>query len=279
MNIRFDAEKLTRLIKNLQDLTGVRTNTLDPDGRDIRLRADRSDFCALISASEEGRARCTNCDMRAVEKCRSMRRAYSYRCHARLCETVLPVYEGGMPVAYLIFGQLLSDEPVKQQWESTLEAVSWYTGDFEELHEAFIKLRRFSARERDAYAEILSALAEYIRQEGLIRSAEYTDGQKLEHYLDAHYMEELSLKRISSALGMGTTKLCAVAKELSGGKTLTKLIAERRVRAAEALLCKSDEPISAIAGQVGFNDYNYFTKIFKSVTGMTPREYRRSSRG
>lgn len=279
MNVLFDTEKLTRLIKNLQKFTGVRTNALDADGGDIRLSAEHTDFCALINADAEGHRRCMSCDAAAVQKCREARGIYSYRCHAGLCETVLPVCESGMPIAYLIFGQLLSDEPVKQQWENTREALSWYAGDLDELYDAFLLLRRFSPRERGEYAEILSALAEYIQQESIICSAEYTDAQRLELYLDAHYMEELSLSGISRALGMGTTKLCAVAKELSGGKTLTSLIAERRVRAAETLLRRSDEPVSAIAGRVGISDYNYFTKIFKSVTGVTPRVYRKKSRG
>lgn len=83
-------------------------------------------------------------------------------------------------------------------------------------------------------------------------------------------MENLSLKRISADLHMGTTKLCTLSKKLSGGRTLTWLIAQRRVNAAKSLLLKSDEPVSSVAESVGFSDYNYFTKIIQPVTGITP---------
>ena len=139
-------------------------------------------------------------------------------------------------------------------------------------------MRQLSRPEMNAYGEILEALALYIRQEGMIRSAEYTDLQKLELYLDEHYMEPLSLGRISSDLHVGTTKLCALAKKLSGGSTLTRIIAERRVAAAKELLTKTDAPVAAVAEKVGFSDYNYFTKIFRSVTGMTPSAYRKENR-
>ena len=90
-------------------------------------------------------------------------------------------------------------------------------------------------------------------------------------------MEPLSLGQIASDLHMGTTKLCALAKKLSGGQTVTQLIAARRVDEAKKLLSSGDLPVSAIAEQVGFSDYNYFTRIFKSLAGMSPREFRKKA--
>lgn len=278
MNVLFNTEKLMRLITNLQSFTGVRTNTFDTQGKDIQLSGGHSDFCRLINASPEGHERCESCDRRAVERSLELNGVYDYRCHAGICETVIPVFESGVPIAYLVFGQILDNSPVRKQWDDTLKTLGWYKGDVAELKDAFLALRQYSAKERAAYAEILEALAKYIQQEGIIRSAEYTDLQKLEIYLDKHYMEPLSLQRISEDLHMGTTKLCALAKKLSGGDTLTRIISQRRVNAAKGLLLRSDEPVSAVAEKVGFSDYNYFTKIFKSVTGVTPSAYRKAMR-
>lgn len=278
MNTLFNNDRLLQLITNLHTLTGIWANIFDVHGKDIQLSAEHNKFCALINKSPEGHARCEACDADAVEHCSAARSAYSYRCHAGICETVLPFSESGETIAYIVFGQLLDDKSIKQQWENTRQTLSWYQGDMDELREAFFELKQFSARETKAYAEILEALTSYIRLEGIIRSAEYTDLQKLEMYLDQHYMESLSLKRISADLNIGTTKLCTLAKKLSGGGTLTGLIAERRVNAAKSMLQGSDMPVSAIAEKVGFSDYNYFTKIFKSVTGVTPSRYRKENR-
>ena len=113
---------------------------------------------------------------------------------------------------------------------------------------------------------------------GMIQATEYTDLQRLEIYLDQHYMEKLSLASISSALGISRTKLCTLAKRLSGGKTLSQMIAERRVSAAKLLLTRTDKPIAVVAESVGITDYNYFTKIFRSVTGVTPSRFRKLHR-
>lgn len=276
MNILFNDERLLRLISNLLTLTDIRANIFDVNGRDIHLNANmHKPYCRLINGTAEGTARCQKCDAKAVATCAELRGVYSYRCHAGVCETIFPVIDGGVPIAFLVFGQLLDDSPIEQQWAQAQERLDWYEGDMDELRKAFFRFHQYSAEEIDAYTEILKALASYIQLEGMIRTAEHSDAQKLELYLDNHYTEKLSLHSISDDLHIGRTKLCSLAKRLSGGKTLTHMISTRRVNAAKSLLLQGDDPVSVVAEQCGFSDYNYFTKIFKSLTGMTPSAYRK----
>lgn len=278
VNILFNHEQLLQLIGNLYTLTGIQANIFNVNGKDICLNVEHLPFCERINAYAEGHARCEACDAHAVEKCREAGGIYYYRCHAGIREAVVPVYEGGVPLAYLVFGQLLDKSSMEQQWEETCKTLDWYPGDMEELHRAFLQFKQYSKQEIVAYAEILEALATYIHMEGMIRTTEYTDLQKLELYLDQHYMEKLSLATVSADLHVGRTKLCAMAKKLSGGSTLSQMIAERRVKAAKTLLVQSDIPISTVAEAVGISDYNYFTKVFRSAAGMTPRAFRKKNR-
>ena len=183
-----------------------------------------------------------------------------------------------MPVSYLAFGQHLDTSSLEEQWERTRATLDWYPGDLEELKKDFFAFRRYTPEEITACAEILKALASYIHLAGMIQATEYTDLQRLEIYLDCHYMEKLSLASISGALGISRTKLCTLAKRLSGGKTLSQMIAERRVSAAKPLLIQTDQPIALVAESVGIADYNYFTKIFRSATGLTPSRFRKLHR-
>lgn len=275
MNILFDHERLLQLITSLHTLTGIRANIFDIHGKDICLNEDHAPFCELINASDEGHARCEACDARAVRELGAEQKLCYYRCHAGVCEAVLPLHEGGMPVAYLVFGQLLDGGPMEQQWETTEKTLDWYTGDREALKTAFWQFRQYTGEEIAAYSEILEALASYIQLQGMIRTSELTEVQKLELYLNEHYAEKLSLEMVASHLHVGRTKLCVLAKKLSGGKNLSYLIAQRRVEAAKKLLLQDDAPISAVAEAVGISDYNYFTKVFRSVTGITPSAYRK----
>ena len=278
MNIVFDHERLLQLITSLRTLTGIRATIFDLNGQDICLSDDQAPFCSIINGCREGHSRCMECDARMVRECGTDTAPISYRCHAGISETILPIHVGGMPVAFLVFGQLLSDDPYEDQWAETEKTLSWYTGDISELKDAFFKFRRYSDEELTAYTDILEALSSFIQIKEMIQTSDLTDIQKLEQYLDEHFTEKLSLERISTDLGIGRTKLCLLAKQLSGGDSLTPLIAQRRVAAARKLLLQSSEPISSIAEAVGISDYNYFTKVFRSVTGVTPSAFRKSYR-
>lgn len=278
MNILFHNDELLQLLNNLYTLTGIRANIYDFTGKDICLTDDHISFCSKINACPEGHARCLACDAQAVKHCNGKDSIYFYRCHAGLCEAIIPIYSDGMPVAYLAFGQHLDSTSMHLQWERTRATLNWYPGGPEALEEDFFALRQYTPQQISACAEILKALASYIHLSGMIQTAEYTDLQRLELYLDQHYTEKLSLSTISSALNISRTKLCSLAKKLSGGKTLSHMIAERRVAAAKTLLIKSDTPISTVAESVGITDYNYFTKIFRSVTGTTPSSFRKLHR-
>lgn len=275
MNILYDYERLVSLLSSLYTLSGIRADLYDRDFREIYLPAEQVPrFCTLINGCPEGNRRCLDCDREAQNRARAGRPIF-YRCHAGICESILSICEGSEPLAYMFFGQYLDDTNLEEQWENTRRTLDWYPGDLEQLHQAFLEMRRYSQKEIDAYAEILTVLASHIRLEGLIQSAGQTDLQRLERYLEEHYTEKLSLDSVAAALGMGRTKLCALAKELSGGSTLSKMITQRRIDAARDLLRKSDVSVSSVAEAVGISDYNYFTKVFRAATGTTPTEYRR----
>ena len=278
MKIIYDHEKLLRLVDDLQIFTGLKTSIFDGEGRDLQICSSHQEFCRLINADPEGHRRCEACDGRAVRAAEQAGGVYRYRCHLGLCEAALPLYENGVPIAYLAFGQYLDNSPIERQWERSEQALSWYTGDKKSLREAFWSLRQYSFRETAAYAGILQALTAYVLREGISRSAEYTDLQRLEIYLDEHYRENIPLRRVAADLHMGTTKLCTLAKQLPGGYTVTQAVAARRVEEARRLLLQSDAPISAVAEAVGYSDYNYFTKIFRAATGLTPSAFRKRDR-
>lgn len=273
-NVLINSDKLKRLLTNLYLIAGIQTNIYDKNAVDIQLFGNHADFCRVMNASPAGHERCLKCDREGVRRCSETRKPYRYRCHAGLWEVIIPIFDSGEPVAFLAFGQLLDDAPYREQWNATLASLSWYDGDMLELRDCFWRLLRMSESKRRAYEDVLCALTSYIQLERIIRSAELSDEQRLLDYIDKHYMEKLSLKKISDELHMGTTKLCAVAKKISGDGSVTKLTARRRVDEAKLLLANRSLSVAEIAERVGFSDYNYFTKIFKKTVGVTPSEFR-----
>lgn len=279
LNILFDEEQLRRLIANLKILTGLPANILDPEGRDINLFRGHPPFCRMINDLPEGHERCVACDRCKIQHYTAEKGFQFYRCHLGICEAIMPLYDKSNPLAYLAVGCYLDDSPISEQWERTRSLLKWWPEGPDALKDAFFQFRQYSQLEIQAYTETLEALSAYIQLKGMILTTEQTDAQRLELYLDEHYMEKLSLASISKHLHIGRTKLCALAKELSGGQTLSYLIAQRRINAAKRLLLQSNMPISAVAEEVGISDYNYFSKVFRSTTGTTPSAFRKGLRG
>ena len=279
MNIVFDKEKLLHLIDNMYALTGIRADIYSTDGRPMCLGSQGMPFCQRLQAAESGFERCMECDRQALCCCRDRGEGvYFYRCHAGLCEAVMPITAKGRTLAYLAFGQFLDAGSREEQWAETVKRLDWYTGSLSELRTCFDTLRQYGDREIEGYLEIVRALESYVVMSGMIFAAEHSDETRLELYLDQHYMEKLTLSSISQDLNISRTRLCSLAKSLPGGHTLTYLITQRRIAAAQHMLMKTDEPISAISEAVGIDDYNYFTKVFRKAVEMTPSEFRKLAR-
>lgn len=104
------------------------------------------------------------------------------------------------------------------------------------------------------------------------------DTPALEHlknilvYISGSYMypEKVTLPALSSHFGLSVPYLCRIFKKHTG-LTLTAYINELRVlRAADMI--KDGAPLSDAAFMTGFHDYNYFSRLFKKLTGFPPSE-------
>jgi LacI family transcriptional regulator len=62
------------------------------------------------------------------------------------------------------------------------------------------------------------------------------------------------------------------------GCTVVEQIRRQRVNRARLLLTSTDDPITLIAEKCGFSSYNYMSRVFAEVVGMSPREFRARSR-
>lgn len=92
-------------------------------------------------------------------------------------------------------------------------------------------------------------------------------------YIDGNYTKQISLDKLATLSHISTYHFCRLFKE-STGKTATHYINNLRIKKAKALLKKSTLNITEIALACGFNDANYFSRIFKKNTNMSPSKYK-----
>ncbi len=93
--------------------------------------------------------------------------------------------------------------------------------------------------------------------------------------IEGEYSKPLNLKKISRALGISGPYLCALIRKETG-ETFSMILHRQRVTAAKHLLSESIFSIQDISGAVGYSSLSFFFKIFKRITGMTPKAYAQS---
>lgn len=268
-----DFHKLGHLLNSLHQCMNIKIALMDENAREIYTASYQTDFCRCIATTQGGYSRCVQCDHQALADIQHTQKMKRYICHAGLIEIALPVTENGKTIATILFGQLLDDTPRESQWERVAAACAWYP-DMEELHQAFMRLKRFSNRQIAACTEIIHACVSEVRLAGIIAPPSQDDMHRFSSYLDTHYAEQITLNDICKEFSIGKTKLYNLCK-LRFGKTVNQLLNERRIDAAKELLLTTTHPIQYIAEVVGILDFNYFTKVFKRMEGITPSQYRK----
>lgn len=58
------------------------------------------------------------------------------------------------------------------------------------------------------------------------------------------------------------------------GQSTVNYITNLRISKAKELLEKTDKSVVGIAELIGYNDSNYFFRVFKKNAGVTPQQYR-----
>ena len=96
-------------------------------------------------------------------------------------------------------------------------------------------------------------------------------------YLVAHPSEPFDTEFLARMADMSPSSLRRLFKEHTG-KSPGVFVRDLRMTTAARRLLVTDERISAIAYDLGFDDANYFARIFKSTFGVSPQKYRAASR-
>lgn len=97
--------------------------------------------------------------------------------------------------------------------------------------------------------------------------------ERILEYLETHYAETVTLSDVARLVYLSPAYVSTL---ISGetGKTLIDNLNSIRVRRAIELMKNTNMKLYEIAAQVGFNEAQYFSIVFKKYTGTTPSEYR-----
>jgi AraC-like DNA-binding protein len=103
----------------------------------------------------------------------------------------------------------------------------------------------------------------------------YPPLQRVREYVEQNLSEPISLREAASAAGLEEKYFSAFFHRKTG-ICFRDWLAGRRVDRAIEILTQRDDTITNVAASVGFQDLGTFERSFKRLTGLTPREFKRS---
>lgn len=95
--------------------------------------------------------------------------------------------------------------------------------------------------------------------------------------VDADLNADLTLKTMAEKFNVNASYLSSLFKK-DTGMTLTEYVGKKRVERAKYYLETTSQQVQQISHDCGILDVNYFTKIFKKYTGLTPKQYRENAK-
>lgn len=95
----------------------------------------------------------------------------------------------------------------------------------------------------------------------------------MKEYADQHYTEDISRSVLTDIFYMDADYASKLFKK-EFGISFKNYVIHKRIETAKELLLNTSLPVNIISANVGYENYSYFTRLFRKETGMAPMDYR-----
>ena len=99
--------------------------------------------------------------------------------------------------------------------------------------------------------------------------------QQIKQYIREHSDEDISLETLAQRVQLSPIYISKMFKEKLGINYIDYLT-ECRIDKAKKLLNDPERSLKEISYEIGYNDPNYFSRVFKKLCGVSPKEYRKT---
>ena len=241
-------------------------------------KAQENPFCALIAKAKESCAQCYALQCQVEEE--AQLEPKTLKCFAGLCETAVPVRVAENVIAFLHTGQVLLQRPDKVQFKRIAATlIKWGAEvDLKKLEELYFNTRVISVKQYEALVRLLDTFAQHLAScsRVLVLQSQQMDSPAITRarsYIRDHSDDQLSLAAVAQIVNMSATYFSEKFKEMTG-INFVEYVARTRVEKARNLLLNPNVRVGEVAFEVGFQSLSQFNRMFKKISGESPRDYR-----
>lgn len=269
MIIEYNKKQLESILKDISILTGISISVLDTEYNLIATSSGHQRYCTLLQTSKKGKKACDLCDKKVLKRCGLTKKLERHICDSGLYDSAMPIVKQDTTVGYVIMGQVRSDES-----PSELRRIPYVDlGMQEELKRLYAETTFISKNSLDALYDLLPRIlfnnAINITYDSFINEAV--------DFIDENLTQKLTVNRLCERLYVSKNRLYEAFRS-NFNNTVVGYINERRIIRAKELLRDTDDSVVKIAANVGVDNYAYFCRMFKKMTGANPTQYRNKIR-
>jgi ligand-binding sensor protein len=166
---RFDYEQITEIMQSFHLITGVQMAIFDAEFREVATYPkENCEFCKVMKSCPKTRRKCNYADRRSMSECQKKNGLVIYKCHAGLCEAVVPLHENEQIIGYMMLGQITDSTDRTALLRGAEELADKYGFDADELKKAVGEITYKNESEIAAAAKIMEACTSYILLKELI---------------------------------------------------------------------------------------------------------------
>jgi two-component system response regulator YesN len=95
-------------------------------------------------------------------------------------------------------------------------------------------------------------------------------------FIEDNYQRPITINEVAQKMAITPSHLMHLFKQKTGS-TFGEYLMTFRMKKAIELLTNTELNIAEVANRVGYQDSNYFSRIFKNFHGMAPSEFKKNN--
>ena len=267
-------KELTSLFEDFLEITGIHTGIWDINYQSI-VRVGRDEICSYFHKNKKQQKCCGDCDWQASLQCFKQKKGFLYRCHMGLWEYITPIHNESIIVGYASTG-MMSDGSEEER-ELVLSNAERFGFSRDEISALYDSVPHHSIEHIKSICTIFETCVSHIYCTNLIRLNDLGLFQNIETYISENIQSDISVENICEKFSCSRSDLYRLFSRYYGSG-IAEYIKKTRLSKAKKLIDTTNLRISEIADCVGYVDYSYFSKVFKSTYGESPRAYKNKNK-
>ena len=265
--LNFDKVKLNEVLRAFYNTTGARVAIYDLNENElIAYPKNFSLICYNLRKSKNIDCLCKKSDKKAFDICKKNKSSYVYECDMGLYEAVSPIIVNEKFVGFVMIGQIISGTSKK----SVIDKTSKYIG----LNEITNLIENSEIIQKNKLADIsylMNLCVEYLCSAQFILPSGNGKAKKIDEYIISNLDKSISINKVCYRFGISRTTLHNIMKD-AYNMSASKRINYLKIDKAKRLLLEG-LTVNSICEYLGFEDKNYFYRVFKEYAKKTVKEF------